>query len=168
MKKIKILATALVLIASAGMVQAQAKIAHINSQELMEKLPAVEQAQKTLEAETEKYKGLLANMEASITKLGAEIQGNTLDELTREIKQQEYQDAYARYTKLQTTAQESLAKMQNDLLTPIIADLKNTIIEVAKAKGYDYVLDSAEGGILIYGNESYDLMGDVKAKLNIQ
>ena len=168
MKKIKILATALVLMASAGMVQAQAKIAHINSAELMEKLPAVAEAQKTLEGETVKYQNLLGTMEKSIKTLEAELQGGTLDEISREIKLQEYQDAVSRYQKLQTTAQEALAAMQTELITPIIADLKNTISSVAKEKGYDYVLDSAEGGIMIYGNESFNLMSDVKKKLNIQ
>jgi outer membrane protein len=168
MKKIKILATALVLMASAGMVQAQAKIAHINSAEIMEKLPAIADVQKTIEAETTKYTNLLSTMEAQIKSLETEIQGGTLDEMARDIKLQEYQDAVGRYQKLQTSAQESLSKLQTELINPIITDLKKTIVEVAKENGYDYVLDSAEGGIMIYGNESFDLMGAVKKKLNLQ
>lgn len=168
MKKIKVLFTALVLVASAGFVQAQSKIAHINSATLMEQLPAVKQAQKTMEDETTKYQNLLQTMETNIKALEAEIQGGQLDELQKEIKLQEYQDAVKRYQTLQATAQEKLAELQTSLINPIITDLKKTITEVAKAEGYDYVLDSAEGGILIYGNESHDLMPAVKKKLNLQ
>jgi len=168
MKKIKVLVTALFLLATAGMVQAQTKVAHINSAKLMEILPAVKDAQKSLDTATMAYQNALGAMEQQIKALELEIQTKEMDEITREIKLQEYQDKVKRYQAVQADAQAALQKLQIDLFNPIIEDLKKTITEVAKEKGYDYVLDSQDGGIMIYGNESYDLMNDVKKKLNLQ
>ena len=57
-----------------------------------------------------------------------------------------------------------LQKKQAELLQPIIVKAKNAVVKVAKAKGYQYVLDASEGGGVILA-EGYDLLADVKKEL---
>ena len=54
-----------------------------------------------------------------------------------------------------------------ELLKPVLEKARTTIQKVARAKGYDYVLDSSEGSVVIFMNPESDLMEPVKAKLGI-
>ena len=64
------------------------------------------------------------------------------------------------------TAQESLAKKENEILKPIIDKAKKAINDVAKEKGYDYILDTGLGMVL-YASDSEDILPLVKKKLGL-
>ncbi len=51
-------------------------------------------------------------------------------------------------------------------LKPVLEKARTTIQKVARAKGYDYVLDSTTGTGVIMA-DGYDLMPDVKKELGI-
>ena len=53
-------------------------------------------------------------------------------------------------------------------MSPIIEKSKTAIIEVAKEKGYDYVVDTSEGSGIIYSSSKDDIMAAVKEKLAIE
>lgn len=164
MKRIALMITACLLAGFAA--QAQTKVAHINSGELMQMMPEMKDIQSKLEKRQEQYQTQLMNMQQDIQKKSAELQKDTISPLpVLEIKQKELEDLYNRFQELQGVAQEDLAKMQQDLLEPLTKKLKEAIAAVAKEKGFDYVIDSTEGGGMIFGDPKYDIMADVKKKL---
>lgn len=147
---------------------AQMKIAHINSGELMEQMPQLKKIQDSLERVSNEYQDVLSAIEAEVTQKQKTWADNPTENKTLlELREKEYQELVSRYQRTQQMAQQDVAKQQEDLLKPLIDDLKNTIIAVAKEMGYDYVLDSTDGGGLIYGNPTHDLMVAVKKKMGI-
>lgn len=147
---------------------AQMKIAHINSGELMEQMPQLKKIQDSLERVSNEYQEVLGAIEAEVTQKQKTWADNPTENKTLlELREKEYQELVSRYQRTQQMAQQDVAKQQEDLLKPLIDDLKNTIITVAKEMGYDYVLDSTDGGGLIYGNPTHDLMVAVKKKMGI-
>ncbi len=95
-----------------------------------------------------------------------------------------YKDAMTQLDKLRNTYDAEIKDMMNeaqktlqryeaeaetvteDLVRPILEKARNAIQDVARAKGYDYVLDSTTGAGVIMA-DGYDLMPDVKTKLGI-
>jgi outer membrane protein len=156
------------LLAGMAAANAQTKVAHINSGELMQIMPEMKDIQEKVEKRQQQYQTQLLNMQQDIQKKSMELQKDTTSPLpVLEIKQKELEDLYSRFQQLQGTAQDDLAALQQELLEPLMKKLKDAIEAVAKEKGYDYVMDSTDGGGLIYGNPSHDLMGDVKKKLGL-
>ena len=68
----------------------------------------------------------------------------------------------------QAQAQEDLQKKQFELLKPISEKVKAAIVKVAKALGYDYVLESTPTNGIVLMAEGKDLLADVKKELGIQ
>ena len=59
-----------------------------------------------------------------------------------------------------------LQKKEGELLKPVYEKARTAIQKVARAKGYQYVMDSTTGAGLILA-DGYDLMPDVKKDLGI-
>lgn len=167
MKARTILMLLLVLTSGAFTASAQ-KIAHINSQELMAKMPAVDSAQKRINKIASHYQSTLEGIEQEMqNKLVFWEENPTDDQDILAIRQSEYEDLQKRYYETQQKAETMIAQKQQELLEPIIKELKEKIETLAKQKGFDYVFDSSDGGGMIYGNPSYDLMADMLKVLGI-
>ncbi|PCJ63847.1 MAG: hypothetical protein COA58_14540 [Bacteroidetes bacterium] len=169
MKKVLVI---LVVMCAAFAVQAQTKVGHINSSELIDLLPEADSIQKQLNKEQEMWKRILGEKEND-----AKVKYNALMQLLdnpevsdseKEIKTQEVENLQKQYQELQQRANENLQLKQQELLTPLLDKVKKTIAEVAKENGYAYVMDTTEGSGIIYSDASYDLMPLVKAKLGVK
>ena len=64
----------------------------------------------------------------------------------------------------QGNAQKDMQQKELDLLKPITEKAKAAILKVARAQGFDYVLDSSQGGGVIM-SDGKDLLADVKTDL---
>ncbi len=167
MKQFKtlLLATAL-FIGATSFMQAQSKVAHINTQELIQAMPAMKAAQaemdklgKTYEADIKamvteyQNKMKLYESEAS-TKTDEENQKRLVEVNTMQQNIQQYQ----------AQAQQEIQKKELELLKPITEQAKAAILKVARAQGFQYVLDSTQGGGVIMA-DGKDLLNDVKKEL---
>ena len=167
MKQFKtlLLATAL-FIGATSFMQAQTQVAHINTQELIQAMPAMKAAQaemdklgKTYEADIKamvteyQNKMKLYESEAS-TKTDEENQKRLVEVNTMQQNIQQYQ----------AQAQQEIQKKELDLLKPITEQAKAAILKVARAQGFQYVLDSTQGGGVIMA-DGKDLLNDVKKEL---
>jgi outer membrane protein len=146
----------------------QVKIAHINSAELMQMLPEVDTIELRLTNLRKQYENSLKGIENEL-KVNMEYWESdpTTDPVVLEMRQVEYQELTERYSAKQQEANVKLQQKQQEWLNPVVEKLKAQIIEVAKSKGYTYVMDSSEGGSIIYGDPAHDLMSAMKAKLNL-
>lgn len=169
MKKLFII---LAVICTAVAVQAQTKVAHINSSELLEMLPEADSIQIKLEKEQEMWQRLLAGKQTEATNkyngLMAIIDDPAVSKAEKEIKTQEVENLQKQYQEMQQRANQELQAKQQELLTPLLDKVKATISEVAKANGYSYVVDTTEGSGMIYSDPKFDLMPLVKAKLGVK
>ena len=144
-------------------VSSQSKVAHIDFQKLVSEMPSVLAAQEEVKKLEEDYQG---EIEASIkeyqTKLqtySAEAESQT--DVTNQARQQELN-----IQQFRQTAAQDIQKKQADLLRPIIENAREKIKEVAKAQGFDYVLDSSLGGSVMMA-EGKNIEPDVKKALGI-
>ena len=157
-------ATAL-FIGASSFVSAQNKIAHINKEELIKAMPAyataqaeVEKLAKTYEAE---FQDQLKEIENLVKQYNAEAAAQTDEENIKRKKQVDgMKQALAMY---QQQKNQDLSKKEYDLLKSIADDADAAIQAVAKAQGFQYVLDSA----MFIVADGKDLMADVKAHLKL-
>ena len=167
MKQLKsLLIAAFLFVGASQAVSAQAKVAHINVQELMTNMPEMKAANAQLEKlgktyDTE-YNTMVEEYTTKIKKYDAEA--NTVGEAVNKTREAEVQDMRARIQQYQQTASTELQKKQEDIVKPILEKARKSIQKVAKAKGFQYVLDSSTGsGVLLA--DGPDLLADVKKDL---
>ena len=166
MKQFKtlLLATALSF-ATVSFTQAQSKVAHINTQELIAAMPAAKKAQAEIEALGKTYQ---ADIQASITEYTNtvkqyEAEASTKTDEENQKRGLELQEKQQRIQQFRTDAQKDLAAKEGELFKPIQEAAMKAINEVATAKGYEYVIDRAT---LIVANGT-DILADVKKQLGI-
>ena len=154
------------LLATSFTVQAQSKVAHINTQELVEAMPEMQSAKSELEKLAKTYEtdiqAMATELQNKIKQYDAESSTKTDEENGKRL--QEVQGMEQSIRQYQTQAQQDLQKKEFDLLKPITEKAKNSILKVGKAKGFDYVLDASQGQGVIFAGGS-DLMQDVKTDL---
>ena len=169
MKQFKtfILAVALTIGATA-FTNAQSKIAHIASQELVESMPAFKDAMTQLEKLQKTYDTEIKDMytEAQKTMQRYESEAATKTEEENQKRAMELQSTQRRIQEHGQNAQQDLQKKELDLLKPVYEKARTSIQKVARAKGYDFVLDSSNGSGVIMA-DGYNLMPDVKKELGI-
>lgn len=164
MKNLKSLLIAAVLFLSANQaIQAQSKIAHVDVSEIMTKMPAMLDAQKQLDKLSQTYQADYKTMgdeyQAKVKKYESEV--TTVSDKINEERQKEVQDMEKRIQEFGQTAQKELQTKESDLMKPIEEKVKAAIQKVGKAKGYQYVLNSA--GLLLA--DGPNLTADIKKEL---
>lgn len=149
-------------------VNAQSKIAHVNTSELMNAMPEMKEFEKKLKDHETLLRAQLEEMQTELqTNYAAYMQDTTSPQAIMEIKKKKLEDLQANIQQFAQTAEQEMVKKKEELYMPIYSKAKTAINDVAKAKGYDYVLDSSEGlGVLVV-QPSNDLINDVKKKLGI-
>ena len=145
---------------------AQSKVAHINTQELVESMPDMKSAKSELEKLAKTYEtdiqAMATELQNKITQYDAESSTKTDEENGKRL--QEVQSMEQSIRQYQAQAQQDLQKKELDLLRPITEKAKNAILKVGNAQGFDYVLDSSQGQGVIMANGK-DLLTDVRTEL---
>ena len=163
MKQIKTFLIAAIALLGFQNVNAQAKTAHVDVNELMTKMPAVLDAQNQLkklsDTYTAEYKTMVEEYQGTLKKYDAEA--STVTDAVNQTRQQEVQDMAKRISDYQETAQKDLQKKESDLMKPITDKVKASIQKVGKAKGYQYVINAAD--LLLA--DGPDLTADIKKDL---
>lgn len=167
MKQIKTLLIAATLFFGAtSFTNAQSKVAHINTTDLIQAMPDMKVAQADMERIGKTYQSDIEAMKLELKtkteRFEAEATTKTQEENEkRYVEVQTDQQSMQQYA---ANAQQQLQKKEMDLLKPITEKAKAAILKVAKAQGFDYVLDSSpQGGVIMA--EGKDLLADVKREL---
>lgn len=165
MKQIKTLVIAVVAFFGMQSMNAQTTVAHVDVNELTSKMPAILDAQKQLQKLGETYN---AEYNAMVTEYKTKIEkyekeGATATEAVNQSRQTEVQDMAKRISEYQENAQKELQTKEGDLMKPQIEKIKAAIQKVGKAKGFKYVLNSADGTLLLA--DGTDITAEVKKDL---
>lgn len=176
MKNIKKLAVAFILfLGVTTYTNAQSKVAHIDVQQLLTEMPAYQQVQTELQKLEQTY---TADIQASVKEIQAKTKAiqDEINSLTDEQikareaefnkKAQELQSMEASIQETRQTLAQDLQQKSQEKLAPLYKKIQDAIDAVAKAQGYDYVLNAAQGGGVIVANGK-NLLADVKKQLGI-
>ncbi len=167
MKQFKtLLIAAALFIGATSFTNAQSKVAHINTSELIKAMPEMKSAQSEMEKLGKTYdsdiKAMQNEYKAKMEKYNAEAATKTQEENEKRVMEvQKMENDIQQYA---NTAQKDLQQKEIDFLKPITEKAKAAILKVAKAQGFDYVLDSTQGGGVIMA-EGKNLLADVKKEL---
>lgn len=163
MKQIKFLVASAIFAFGAQTVNAQTKVAHVDTNEIMSKMPAMLDANKQMQTVGKTYEDTFKTMTdeytAKLKKYDAEVA--TAGDKLNEERAKEVQDLQKRISDYRENAQKELETKQNEITKPIVEKVKASIKKVAKAKGFQYVLN-ADGLLVADGT---DLTADVKKDL---
>lgn len=148
----------------------QTKIAHINSESIMQTLPEAIDAQKSLDA-------LVAQWEAELQKMQAEWKKKfddydkkklILTEQVRADQEKELRDMDAAITDFRNKKfgqSGELFQKQSEVMKPIQNKIFKVLEEIAKEDGYDYIFDKSGEILLLYSNDKLDLTQKVISRM---
>jgi outer membrane protein len=159
------LSAAIIMLCSFSL-QAQSKVAHVNTQELVESMPEMQNAKSELEKLAKTYEtdiqAMATELQNKIKQYDAESSTKTDEENGKRL--QEVQGMEQSIRQYQAQAQQDIQKKELELLKPITEKAKNAILKVGNDQGFDYVLDSSQGQGVIMANGK-NLLADIKSEL---
>lgn len=162
-------AIALGLLLTGAQAQAQeTKLGHIDRAQLVKQMPEHAAARTKLETFANTLETRLKAMadEYRTKRAVMENPPASMSRTERDMALRELQDLEQRIMDAQEKAEEDLAKMEQELMQPVIAKADEAIRAVAGEQAFTYVLDSS-AGLMLFQNGT-DLMAPVKAKLGIK
>jgi len=168
-----LLASGILLASNAA--NAQQKIGHINTAEIVQstnEFKAAEAQMKTLsDTKQQELQGMYTEYQKHQNDANEKLRSRS--EANKETIDTEVQaiattmrDMETRIQEVQRVAQEDISKKQQELYAPIEQKVMTAINAVAKEKGYAYVLDISNGSVPYFGGGD-DLTAEIKTKLGI-
>jgi len=144
------------------------KVAHINTNALVELMPEKAQAEMQLTNMTIEFEALLKELLEKYNVMYTDLvqHGDNWSEVIKRIKEDELQKLQETIERAKRTAEEELTKMEFELVQPILEKAKAAITEVADEQGYEYVIDSSTGSLLVFPHDK-DILHLVATKLGI-
>ena len=140
---------------------AQAKFAHMNSQDVIAVMPEFTKAQADLDAMSKKYQDEMQRTNEEFQKKYQEFLAQA-DSLPKNIAERRQKEQF------QQEAYQSMQKAQQDAMAPIYQKLDEAIQAVGKAEGVVYIFDLARTPIPFVGAQSVDVTAKVKTQLGIK
>jgi outer membrane protein len=148
---------------------AQSKVAFFDPQQILGKFKPFQEAQREYGRYEEELNREFTKMQNELKEMKDEYERQKL--MLYGAKKQEREQALMRKEEeLQRLVSEvtdpergKLAKKQQELTQPILAQVNEVVAKVAKDNGYDYVLNTAA---LVYANEDHDLTEKVLEELD--
>lgn len=170
MKRVfKVLFLGIALFVMSGVANAQVKIAHVNTAEILDAMPDKAKAEQDLEKYYTELQNQLQAMAREYQTKMQDYEANqaTMSNLVRQSKEKEIVDLQTRIQQFQLNAEEEFEKKRAELLRPILDKIQNAINAVGREKGYTYIIDLATGAAVWVGTDAVDCSRDVRAKLGL-
>lgn len=132
--------------------EANTKIAVFDMQKAIQTVAEGKRARDTLKKDWDSRQGKLKKKEEKIQQAMEEFkkQAMVLDEKARRDKEMEIRQQMAELQQEGMQAQQDFQKKDQQLSGPILEKLKRTVGDVAKAKGYNLVIDSNENSVFYF------------------
>lgn len=167
MRKLAIITGILLLATATTFAQ---KFAFVDSEYILDNIPAYKAAQQQLDQLSAQYQKELESMHAEIEQMYKDFQSESVllsDEMKRKredviiSKEKEYKELQRKYF----GREGDLFKKRQGLVKPIQDDIFNAIQEISTEGSYAIIFDKSSGVTLIYTNPKFDLSDQVLTKL---
>jgi outer membrane protein len=158
-------------IALGSAVQAQ-KFGYLSSAAILQEMPEVKQAEADLEVLRKQLQSkgetMLQDFQQKYMELERKNQQGEISPKQLEEQAQSLREEEAEIAQYEQDMQRQLMEKRDELLAPIIEEINTAIKQVAEEEGYSYIFDASPGtGILLYADESTDVIDKVKMKLGM-
>ena len=165
----RVLLAALLLGAATFTAGAQ-QFALIDTEYILERMPAYAEANNEIEAATQQWQAEVEAITAQAKTLYEDYQAtaSTLTDAQRTQREQAIVDKEKEAAQLRADyfgPDGELARLQDELLGPIEDSIYEAVKAVAKAEGYAVVFDRASDQGIIYASPAIDISNQVLAKL---
>ena len=143
MKKLSVLFAAVMMLVTAGAVNAQ-KVASMDYEAVLAAMPETKKMTTDLDTFSKTKGDELQKQAEAFQKEVQQYQadGAKMTEAQRSAKEGELQKKQQNLQQHQQTAQNDLAQRRDTAVKPIIEKLNNAVAKVAKANGFDFIIDS--------------------------
>jgi outer membrane protein len=169
MKRLFKVALVAVCMLFAGNYAKAQKIGHISFNALVDQMPET----KTIKTQLDAYQKQFIDQYTTMTtefQTKAEAYNSkkaTMTDATKTATETELQDLQKRIQDFQNDARGKVEAKSNELSKPLITKARAAISQVAKEKGYTYVLDSSQIELLV-SPDADDMLAAVKLKLGLK
>ncbi|TKG95638.1 OmpH family outer membrane protein [Puteibacter caeruleilacunae] len=146
------------------------KYAYVDTQYILENIPAYTAAQEQLDQISKQYQKELESMRGGLEKMYKDFQAESVllsEEMKRKredviiSKEKEYRNLQKQYF----GPEGDLYKKRESLVKPIQDDIFNTIQDIAAQGSYAVIFDKSGGMTMIYTNPKFDISDVVLEKL---
>ena len=146
------------------------KFGTVDLESVFDAMPETAAMTTQLQETSKKYEDEYAKLQEEVNKLYAEFQSIQNDtntpESIKERRLQEVQDRYAKVQQFRETAQQDLARLEQQLSAPIQQKLMDAIKTVGAEGSFTFIMPA--GGTLLYsGSDVVDVTPQVRTKLGI-
>lgn len=157
------------IVLAGGIAKAQTRIGYINFNSLIDQMPETKTIKTQIEDYQKQFVDQLTAMNNEYKSKGEAYQAQqaTMTDAMRTAKENELSDIQKRMQDYSSSAQQQVNAKTNELSKPLFDKVRAAIAEVAKEKGYTYVLDSSQTDLIV-SPPGDDLMDAVKAKLGVK
>ena len=170
MKKLLILATCFLLLATVSNAQ---RYAVIDSKYILDKLPEYKDAQKLLDQFSEQWQQEIDQKQALVDKMYKDYDAEQVM-LTDVLKKKREDELYNKEKELRDLQKKrfgfegDLFKKRQELIKPIQDRVYNAVQKLAVEKQYDFILDKSEGITVIFADPKLDKSEDVLKELGVK
>ena len=166
-------ATAAFFVEQASAEKGQVKVATISIQKILGTSKAAQEAQKTLQAEVEKFQARFKADEDALTAMKNEIEkkSSAWSDEVRGEKEREYQKRLRDYGMKTEDAKQEIQQLEKKIMEPILKELHEVIAEVGKKNGYSLIMEYTMKGLrnrtgLLYADDALDISDQVQKELD--
>jgi outer membrane protein len=148
------------------------KIGYVHSQKILADYKEAQDAQKKLDEINRQWENEGLELQQKLQQLREQFDAQSLllSDAKKKEKQQEMETLYLQIQKFQRDKWDpqggEILKKQAELIQPIYDKINDVIKKIGDDQKYDFIFDSANGGILYAGETQTDLTEDVLAELN--
>jgi outer membrane protein len=170
MKKLfKVALVAVCIVFAGNLAKAQTKIGYVPLDQLVDEMPETKAAIAKITDYNKQFIDELTKMNNALQSAGQAYQAQraTMTDAVRTAKESELNDMQKRMQDYQNTAQQQVQAKQSELGKPIIEKVRAAVAQVAKEKGYAYVINSSQTDLIV-SPPGDDLTAEVKAKLGLK
>jgi outer membrane protein len=169
MKKFGIVLTIFLMLVFCRLAEAasQIKIGYVDLQQALNESQHGKDAKEKFSEELKERQEQIASNEAKLKEMQEELQKKApiLKEEAVKEKEAELKKEAENFQKFFLQSEEEMKRKESQLTRSILQGLEVVVKEIAKEKGYTFIFEKMEGGIL-YGPDADDLTGEVVKKYN--
>jgi outer membrane protein len=149
------------------------KFGYVDSGMILEGLPQVKEAESNLEALGKQLQAkgqkMMEDFQIKYQDLEKRVREGDITPKEQETQVAALKEEEGKIMQYEQEMQAQLAAKRDELLAPILDQVRTAIQTVAKEGGYSYVFDGSPGvGVLLYADETTNLTDMVKKKLGVQ
>jgi outer membrane protein len=156
----------------AGSASAQQRLSYVDTEYILEQLPAYRSAQKQLDEMADQWKKEIQKRMDELDKLYKNYQAEwvLLPEETRKKREEEIsqkEKTLNEYKKTKFGPDGELFKQRQQLIKPIQDKVYEAVQQVAKENQLDFIFDKAGAVTMLFSNPKYDRSDEVLDKMGV-